>query len=57
MGWWVLIRFKDDPYTFYITSSYHFEIKSGDCVKVIGVLNRDPNGVPFMKTDQLYKCD
>ncbi len=56
-GAWTLIRFSDDASTFYITSDYYFNVRAGDCVKVYGVLEYDPNKVPFIKTDELYKCN
>ncbi len=54
---YTLIRFADDPRTFYITSQYKFDAKGGDCVMVRGTLNYDANGVPFMNTDSLSKCN
>ncbi len=56
-GSWNLIRFNDDPSTFYITSEGAFDIKSGDCVRAVATLSYDANGVPFMKVEKLYKCN
>ncbi|MBI5295438.1 MAG: DnaJ domain-containing protein [Chloroflexi bacterium] len=53
---WVLIRFDENPATFYIISDYKFNIKSGDCIKVEEILQYDSNGIPFMKVSDIAKC-
>jgi hypothetical protein len=53
---WFLIRFENNPKTFYITSEYGFDIEVGDCVKAMNVVQVDSNGVLNMKVEELYKC-
>jgi hypothetical protein len=53
---WFLIRFDNNPKTFYITSEYGFDIEIGDCVRAQEVVQADSNGVLHMKVEDLYKC-
>lgn len=54
--WW-LVRFNQDPTTFYITQDVlPFDIQSGNCISVLGKLQFDDTKTPFIENGEITKC-
>jgi hypothetical protein len=53
---WFLIRFDDNPSTFYLTSDFTLNILMGECIVGKGNILVDINGVPNMKVNNLIEC-